>query len=143
MADIGLVFDSGVKTLELSDGKGHSVEVCFNPYDTLFLGSIINAAEKLDKKQTALKELGDDWKAVYDASIKVDAEMRDILDGIFDAPVCAALFPRQTVFAVGNGFPAWANLLYAVVDQMDAGIAGEKEKAQARIRKYSEKYKRK
>lgn len=143
MADIGLVFDSGIKTLELSDGKGHSIEVSFNPYDALFLGSIMAAAEKLDEKQATLKGLGDNWQAIYDASIKADAEMRDILDGVFDAPVCAALFPRQTVFAVGGGFPAWANLLYAVVDQMDAGLAGEKEKAQARIKKYSEKYKRK
>ena len=72
----------------------------------------------------------------------IDAEMRNIIDGIFAVPVCAALFPKQTVYAVGGGFPTWANLLYAIVDKMDEGAAGEKKMAQQRIRKYSEKYKK-
>ena len=138
-----LIFDGGIRTLELSDGKGHSIEVSFNPYDVQFFGVIMDAAEELDAKQNELKSVTtDDWTAVYKRSIAIDAEMRDILDGVFDAPVCAALFPKQTVFAVGGGFPAWANLLYAIVDKMDEGAAGEKKLAQQRIRKYSEKYKK-
>lgn len=144
MADISLAFDSGIKTLELSDGKGHSIDVSFNPYDIMFLGTIMDASEKLDEKQSALQKIKvDDWKIVYETSMQADKEMREIIDGVFGAPICAELFKKQTVFAVGNGFPAWANLLYAVVDKMDEGLTVEKQKAQERIRKYSEKYKRK
>ena len=143
MADINLTFDSGIRTLELTDGKGHSVEVTFNPFDVVFIGSIMDAAEKLDEVQKRLKSFSsDDWREVYKACMDADKEMRDILDGLFDVPICDALFSGQSVHAVGNGFPAWANLLCAVLDNMDTGLAAEKELAQSRIRKYSSKYKK-
>lgn len=143
MADINLSFDSGVKTLELSDGKGHAIEVTFNPYDVMFFGTIMDAAEKLDAEQSKLAAIkSEDWKEIYDACMESDKAMRNIIDGIFDAPVCAALFPHQTVHAIGSGFPAWCNLLYAITDHMDVGLEAEKAKTQERIKKYSSKYKR-
>lgn len=145
MPDMSLSFDSGERTLELKDAKGiNSVEVLFNPYDVMFLGKLVNAAEQIDAVQSELKSTPtDNFMKFYDASITADKKMRGILDCVFNVPVCEKLFPRQTVYAVGNGFPAWANLLYAVIDHMDAGLDEEKNRAQERIRKYSEKYKRK
>lgn len=143
MADITLSFDTGERSLELTDGRGHSVEVRFNPYDIMFLNVLVGAAEKLDAEQGKLKNIGtENWAAVYEASVEADKRMREILDGIFDAPICEALFPNQTVYAIGNGFPAWSNFLHAIVDKMDVGLSAEKEAAQKRIRKYSEKYRR-
>lgn len=143
MADIALTFDSGVKTLELSDGKGHSIEVTFNPYDVMFFGTIMEAAEKLDAEQSKLAGIqSDDWKEIYKACMDSDKAMRGIIDDIFNAPVCDALFPNQTVHAIGNGFPAWCNLLYAITDHMDSGLEAEKQKTQERIKKYSGKYKK-
>lgn len=143
MADISLTFDTGERSLELTDGRGHSVEVRFNPYDILFLNKIMTAAENLDAEQSKLRNIStDDWSVVYDASVTADKKMREILDGIFDVPICDALFPHQTVYAVGNGFPAWSNFLYAIVEKMDVGLSAEKDAAQKRIRKYSEKYRR-
>lgn len=144
MADIGLVFDSGIKTLELKDEKGNSVEVSFNPYDALFLFAIMDAAEKLDAEQAKLRvPTADNWRDYYKTALEVDKSMKKIIDDLFGAPICETLFPRQTVYAVGNGLPVWTNLLYAVVDHMDVGLAEEKKKAQERIRKYSAKYKKK
>ena len=143
MADIGLVFDSGVRTLELSDGAGHSVEVRFNPYDIYFLGAVMNAAEKLDEEQGKLRQIRtDDWRDVYHAALEADERMKTIIDQIFGVPVCATLFPDQTVHAIGGGLPVWANLLYAIVDKMDVGLGAEKEQARKRIAKYSAKYKK-
>lgn len=143
MADLSLKFDTGERTLELTDGKGKSVEVTFNPYDLMFLNELVTAAESLDAEQAKLNDAKtDDWKAFYKKCVEVDKRMREILDAIFNAPVCATLFPRQTVYAVGGGVPAWGNFLFAIVDQMDVGMAAEKETAQKRIRKYSEKYKK-
>ncbi len=143
MADINLTFDSGVRTLELTDGKGHSAEVTFNPYDVMFIAAIMDAAEKLDAVQQKLTAFnGETWREIYEACVEADKEMRGILDGIFNVPICDALFAGQSVHAIGNGFPAWANLLVAVLDHMDAGLDAEKAKAQTRIRKYSGKYKK-
>lgn len=144
MADINLTVDTGVKDLELTDGKGRSIVVRFNPYDVLFLGKILDAGEKLDAEQAKLRDplLTDDWKEIYRVCMEGDKAMREILDGIFEAPICDAIFPNQTVFAIGNGFPAWSNLLLAIIDSMDASLDAEKEKTQARIKKYSAKYKK-
>lgn len=141
--DLNKTIDAGAKTMELTDGKGHSVEVEFNPYDTMLIGAILDATEKLDAIQAKLAPLSmENWREYYTAAMEADKEMRVILDGIFDKPICEALFPRQTVFAIANGFPAWANLLCAVLEVMDAGLATEKKNAQNRIRKYSGKYKK-
>ena len=75
-------------------------------------------------------------------ALETDPKMRAIVDDLLGAPVCDTLFPRQSMFTVGNGAQTWENILYSVIDQMDDGLAAEKEKARARIRKYSEKYKR-
>lgn len=135
--------DTGLRTLELKTYGGCSVEVLFNPYDVKLIGAIMDATEKLDAIQANLAPLSmNNWREIYNACMDADKEMREILDGIFNVPICEALFPNQTVQAMGNGFPAWANLLCAVLDVMDAGLNAEKKKAKARIHKYSEKYKK-
>ncbi len=143
MADINLTFDSGVRDLELSDGKDRSVVVRFNPYDVMFIATVMDAAEKLDAVQQELTAFnGETWREIYEACVDADKKMREILDGIFNVPICEELFSGQSVHAIGNGFPAWANLLVAILDNMDAGLEAEKTKAQTRIRKYSGKYKK-
>lgn len=143
MAEVNLNFESGTRTLELTATNGQSVEVKYNPYDVMLIGTIMDAAEKLDEIQKRLTSIkSEDWREVYKACMDADKEMRGILDGIFNVPICDALFSGQTVQAIGNGFPAWANLLCAILDVMDTGLAEEKTKAQSRIRKYSSKYKK-
>jgi hypothetical protein len=143
MADINLTFDSGVRDLELSDGKDRAVVVRFNPYDVMFIATVMDAAEKLDAVQQELTAFnGETWREIYEACVDADKKMREILDGIFNVPICEALFSGQSVHAIGNGFPAWVNLLVAILDNMDAGLEAEKTKAQTRIRKYSGKYKK-
>lgn len=137
MAEV-ITFDTGLKTFKVND----KCEITFNPYDVFFLGKITAAAEKMDKLQSGLRTAGDDWAIIYQKSKEVDKQMREIIDELFAAPVCDKLFDGISVFAIGNGWPLWSNLLFAVVDNMDAGLEVEKEKAQVRIRKYSEKYKR-
>lgn len=151
MADvIRLNIESGEKEIELVNAKrGLSVTVTVAVYDVFFLGAIMEAADKLDAIGSKLRDLAPPVTAsseqfidFYRKSKEVDKETRDIIDSLFDAPVCDTLFPKQSMFSVGNGAPTWANILYAIVDQMDGGLADEKEKAQTRIRKYSAKYKK-
>lgn len=151
MADISLKIDSGDKEIELiNEKRGLSVSVIVAVYDVFFLGSIMEAAEKLDALQSDMEKLapgenGSNEKFIefFRKSREVDAEMRGVIDELFGVAVCDALFPRQSMFAIGNGAPTWANILYSVIDQMDDGLEDEKKKAQTRIRKYSAKYKKK
>lgn len=150
MADISLKIESGEKEIELVNAKrGLSVSVVVAVYDVFFLGRIVEAAERLDGLHSELQKLAPSENAgaekfieFYRKSREYDKQMREVIDELFDVEVCDTLFPRQSMFTVGDGAPTWANILYAIIDQMDEGLAGEKEKAQSRIRKYSAKYKR-
>ena len=137
MAEV-ITFDTGQKTFDIN-GK---CEISFNPYDVFFLGRVTDAAKKLDTLQSELQTLGEDWAIIYQKSKETDAKMREVIDGLFQTPICDVIFADVSLFAIGNGLPLWSNLLFAVVDHMDAGLEDEKKKAQVRIRKYSEKYKK-
>ena len=148
--DISLNIESAEKEIELCNEKrGLSVTVLIAPYDIFFLGRIVEASTKLDELHEKLKDDAPKGDAGYERYAKfyaesqeVDRQMRGIIDGVFDAPVCDTLFPTQSMFAIGGGMPTWANILTCIIDQLDESLDGEKAKAQERIRKYSSKYRR-
>lgn len=146
--DDRLRIESAEKEIELvNEKRGLSVTVLIAPYDIFFLGKITEASEKLDGLHEKLKNdapNGDyeSFARFYAESREIDAEMRGIIDGIFNAEVCNTLFPTQSMFALAGGMPTWANILTCIIDQLDESLEGEKRKAQDRIRKYSAKYKK-
>ena len=145
-----LHIDGAEKEFELvNDKNGATVNVLIAIYDVFLIGRIMEVADELDKLQDKMyaqspAESADNaaYIAFYHAAQDIDREMRNAIDGLFDAPVCDTLFPRQSMFALGNGAPTWANILVSVIENMDSGLDSEKQKAQARIRKYSAKYKK-
>lgn len=131
-------FDTGEKTFDLN-GK---VEVRFNPADMLFLERLYKAAEDLDAAQTAFAQAAGKQERPFDLARECESKMRGIIDALFGVPVCDKLFDGVSVFAAGDGFPLWSNLLFAIIDQMDDSLTAQKTRAQERVRKYSAKYKR-
>ena len=87
-------------------------EVSFNPADRAFAERFYNAVE----------------------------EMQKVLDGLFDAPVCAAVFGDMSLCAFANGFPVWLNLMLAILDEIEANIGDIQKQADPRIAKYKAKY---
>lgn len=134
-----LNFDSGLVTYSLN-GK---CEVSFNPTDTNFVERLYSAFEELDKKQEGYKEQVAEMtgnKAVFDFARERDAEMRGIIDGVFEAPVCDAVFGGMNVYASANGLPVWCNLILAVIDEVDSTAAREQKLTSPRLAKYTAKY---
>lgn len=134
-----LNFDSGLVTYSLN-GK---CEVSFNPTDTNFVERLYSAFEELDKKQEGYKEQVAEMtgnKAVFDFARERDAEMRGIIDGVFEAPVCDAIFGGMNVYASANGLPVWCNLILAVIDEVDSTAAREQKLTSPRLAKYTAKY---
>jgi len=123
--------------------------VHFNPTDTLFLQKIYQVFRDSEKAQESYqadlaKIPEDDVDALFAYMDERDKKMRETLDGIFDVPVCAAVFGEVSVFARNtSGLPLWSALLLAIIDQCetDAGELTAKEK-QA-IKKYTAKYQKK
>lgn len=137
-----LVFDTGLVSFSING----CCEVSFNPTDTVFVKRLFDAFDTLDKKQDAYKaeiEKIADKKQIFEIARHRDEEMREIIDGVFDAPVSDALFGNMNVYALANGLPVWCNLMLAVMDEVDTTFAKEQKFTDARIKKYTEKYHKK
>lgn len=134
-----LNFESGLNEYTLN-GK---VTVYFNPTDTRFAERLYTVFEALDKKQEQYKreieQIGDK-KEVFDIANARDAEMREMLNGIFETDVCTPLFGNMNVYALADGLPVWANLMFALMDKMETEFAAEQKRMNPRIEKYTKKY---
>lgn len=134
-----LNFDSGVVTYSLN-GK---CDVSFNPTDSNFVERIYTAFNDLDKKQDEYKsriEKMADKKEIFEFARERDAEMRTIIDGVFDTPVCDAVFGGMNIYAMASGLPAWVNLMLAVMYECDTTFAREQKATNPRIAKYTAKW---
>lgn len=134
-----LNFETGLVTYSLN-GK---CDITFNPTDSTFVKRLFDAFEYLDSKQEAhraeVEKLADN-KKIFELSIERDKEMREIVDGVFCAPVCDALFGDMNVYAMADGLPVWCNLMLAVMDEIDTTFAREQKATNTRITKYTKKY---
>nr|DAI76859.1 MAG TPA: hypothetical protein [Caudoviricetes sp.] len=132
---------TGVETYKLND----SVEVSFNPTDAAFGEKLFNAFDTLDKRQESYKaEVGkaEGKRELFDVVRKLDGEMREIINDVFEFDVCSGLFGALNVYALAGGLPLWANLLLAIMDEMDETVMREKKAMNPRIAKYTKKYHR-
>ena len=132
---------TGVETYKLND----SVEVFFNPTDAAFGEKLFNAFDTLDKRQESYKaEVGkaEGKRELFDVVRKLDGEMREIINDVFEFDVCSGLFGELNVYALAEGLPLWANLLFAIMDEMDETVMREKKAMNPRIAKYTKKYHR-
>ena len=133
-----LNFDNGLVSYKLN-GK---CEVVFNPADRKFAERFYNAFDELGRLQDEYSK-----RAPAEASVEVfniarerDEKMKEIIDGLFGAPVCDAVFPDMSVCAFADGFPVWLNLMLAVMDEIESNLGSVQQKADPRAAKYAAKY---
>lgn len=135
-----LQFDTGLVTYKVNG----SCEITFNPGDIGFVKKLFDLIDRLSDRQDTV-ELKDaeevDGKELFALTEQWDAEMRSDVDNLFGEDVCAALFPNVSIFALAGGFPLWANLCMAIIDEIDANLVQEERKARERVDKYMKKYK--
>lgn len=134
-----LSFETGLVTYDLNG----SAQVTFNPTDSAFVERLFNTFDALDKKQDAYKAEVDrtaDSREVFDVARRWDAEMRAMIDDVFQQPVCEALFGTMNVYAMASGLPAWVNLLLTIMEEIDTTFAQEQKATNPRLQKYMDKY---
>jgi len=137
-----LQFDTGLVTYHLNE----QCDVVFNPTDSVFVEKLYAAFNDLDRKQEAYQEQVSrmtDRAKIFDLMRERDKEMRELIDGVFDAPVCAMLFGGMNVYAMASGLPVWANLMLAIMDEVDTAFAREQKATNPRVQKYMAKYHKK
>jgi hypothetical protein len=135
-----LNFSDGLEEYSLND----RVTVRFNPTDAGFLERLTGLYAKLDALQEEVSALQESTpeEEVFPLAKSLDARMRDLLDGFFGTPVCEPLFGTMNLFASAGGLPVWANLLLALTEEVESAMQGELTAREARIAKYTEKYKK-
>lgn len=138
-----------MNTLNIGDvGVKYSIngkyEVEFNPTDIAFAKRLSDAFDELEKKQANKKKALESASVdrIFEISVDLDQEMRAVIDGVFGGPLCEAVFGQTSVYAMSNGLPLWANLILAIMDEMDAAIIREKKATDPRVQKYTKKYHR-
>lgn len=134
-----ITFDTGLVNYTIN-GK---TEVQFNPTDSAFVEKLFNTFEILDQKQEAYSEevaRTADKKQIFELARKMDAEMRTMIDDLFDTSVCAELFGNMNVYALADGLPVWSNLMLAIMEEIDTSFAREQKATNPRIAKYTAKY---
>ena len=138
MENKALQFDTGLVTYDLNG----ACQVSFNPTDSAFVERLFTTFDELDKKQEAYKAEVEraQKREIFDIARKRDAEMREMIDNALGFPVCERVFGTMNVYALANGLPVWANLLLAIMDEIDTSFAREQKLTDGRIRKYSAKY---
>ena len=134
-------FETGVVSYSLN-GK---VDVRFNPMDSAFLERLFSTFDALDQKREAykaqLEKTADKVKA-YEIIRVADIEMRALLDGLFDVPICDVLFGDIRVDASSEGCPLWVNLLLSVMGEVRTAFAREEKQDDPRIAERVAKYRR-
>lgn len=134
-----LNFDTGIKTFSVND----KTEVSFNPTDSNFVERLFGTFDELDRKQESYKDevaRMADKKEIFEIARRRDAEMREMIDGIFQQSVCSDIFGGMNVYALADGLPVWCNFLLVVMDQVDTTFAREQKATNPRIAKYTAKY---
>lgn len=136
-----LSIGTGVVTYSLNG----TCEVSFNPTDSVFIEKLFNAFDTLDNRQESYKDevsKNADKRELFVIARKMDGEMREIINDVFDEDVCSALFGDMNVYALSDGLPVWANLMLTIMDEIDTTFAREQKATNPRISKYTKKYQR-
>ena len=117
----------------------------FNPTDGAFIQRLYNAFDTLDKKQDKyadeVQKCGDRVE-IFNIADRRDKEMREIIDGLFEEPVCDSIFGSMNLYAMADGLHVWTNFLLALMDETDSAFAREQKATNPRIQKYTAKYHR-
>lgn len=133
-----LQVDDGLLCLSIN-GKS---EVIFNPTDIGFIERIFTALEALDTRQNEMEARihSAQLREVFEIARQADADMREAIDSVLGAGTCAAQFGEMNVYASAQGFPVWANLLFAILDRCESEAIAQQKQQHPRLAKYMAKY---
>lgn len=137
-------FDTGLVEYTLK-GIGE-VKVYLNPTDTNFVQRLFSTFDQLDRQQERYKhEVNEatDNRKVFEIARKRDAEMRSLIDGVFETSVCDTLFGSMNVYAMADGLPVWCNLMLAILDIVKESFDQQQKAIDPRVEKFVAKYRKK
>lgn len=135
-----LSFDSGLQEYRFND----KCTLYFNPADPAFADRIYTAFDALKENQEKRNIDAEKLtaKEAFTYLRQLDAEMREVINGVFEQEVCAPLFGSMSLYAMAGGSPVWMNFMLTIIDELDESIKREKAFHSEKLSKYTKKYHR-
>ena len=156
MANVKLSFDDGYKTIEFNGNPEKVIRI--NPADPNFISRISCIKEKAkeiaekygDIDLSALDKLkevneGDDefehLKAAAETANKIETATRELIDSIFEQPVCDIIFGKSSCLTPVNGRPMYMGFLESVMDFMAEEVKKNTAERRKKMKQYTNKAK--
>ncbi len=138
-----LDISTGVKTIDIYRDDEKVGVVKFSLSDPALLTRLRNVQVKAQEIQakSRLSEL-EDLDEQLDEAVRVDKEMRDLLDWAFAAPVSDIVFGESFCFTSCDGVTAMEQFLAGVMPYVEEAFKAEIKAADEHKRKYLEKYRK-
>lgn len=141
---VQLNIETGVKTIDIYRNGEKAGVVKFSLSDPALLKRLREVSAKSDEIQKASKlDTMDDLDEQLNEAVRVDKEMRDLLDWAFAAPVSDVVFGDSFCFTTCDGVTAMEQFLSGVTPYIEEAFKKEVKAADERRKKYLDKYKRK
>lgn len=138
MAEIN--FSTGV--VEMSVNGVRSIR--FNPSDIGFMDTLyalMAKVESIENDSQKKRENQTDPAKIFDSFRSNEKKMRDAVDAVFGDGFCDDVFSGVRLVALVDGLTVLENFIFAVIDQMDESVKANMEARNAKIEKYTAKYK--
>lgn len=113
-----LEFDTGLVSFSINGDEGKTISFC--PGDLFFMERVEATYAKIQAahiKAQKMQEVANcDEKKIREYKRQADAEIRTLLDGLFDAPVSDMIAPGRAIYALAGPRPLWFNFMMAVIE---------------------------
>lgn len=138
-----LSIDTGVRSIDIIRNGEKAGEVKFSLSDPALLKRLRDVSAKAEEiqKSSTLGET-DDIDAQLDEAVRIDKEMRDLLDWAFAAPVSDVVFGDSFCFTTSGGVTAMEQFLAGVMPLVEEAFKAEVSAAKERQDKYLSKYRK-
>ena len=142
-----LELTSGIRRLPvIVDGQDTGRMVIFNPADQEFaetLYTLVHRIGKIHEEKNARREAETNYLKRFLINQDEDLELREAVDTVFGDGFSKDVFPVRLFALSENGLTVAENFLFSLLDRMDGAITASIANRDAKIRKYTDKYKRK
>lgn len=125
-------------------GRDTGRTVNFNPADQEFaeeLYTLVYRIGKIHEQKNRLRKEEPDILKRFEINRAEDVEMRRVVDDVFGEGFSADVFETR-LFAVADGLTVVENFLFALLDEMDETTTAAIASRDAKVKKYTEKYRK-
>ncbi|WP_303820966.1 hypothetical protein [Ruminococcus flavefaciens] len=157
--NIKLSFDDGYKNIEFNGDPDKVIRI--NPTDGMFLKRLagikdkakqiaekygdvdLSALDRLKDIEENKEQVSDDafeeLKKAAEAAAQVESATRELIDSVFESPVCDVVFGDSSCLSPVGGRPVYFAFLEVIIEYIAQETRKNTAKRQVKVKKYTDK----